>query len=65
MSDRAPDPVSCDEWELDVIRQFSFVDENGEYEHVAQLNCTFDFEHVEELKAAGSGSEWSFRHAGR
>jgi hypothetical protein len=47
-------------FELDMTRQFSFVDAAGEYDHMAQLNCTFDFEPSAELRAAGQDSRWSF-----
>ena len=46
-------------FELDLTRQFSFLDENGEYDHMAQLNCTFLFEPTDELRQAGAGSMWS------
>ena len=44
--------VFREQFELDMTRQFSFVDGDGEYDHMAQLNCTFDFEPVDELRAA-------------
>lgn len=46
-------------FELDLTRQFSFVDASGEYDHMAQLNCTFVFEPTHELREVGSGSVWS------
>jgi hypothetical protein len=30
-------------FELDMTRQFSFSDDDGEYDHMAQLQCTFRF----------------------
>jgi hypothetical protein len=49
----------AEDFELDLTRQFSFVDASGEYDHMAQLNCTFVFEATDELHGAGSGSVWS------
>jgi hypothetical protein len=46
-------------FELDLTRQFSFLDENGEYDHMAQLSCTFLFEPTDDLRSAGAGSAWS------
>jgi len=47
-------------FELDITRQFTFVDADGEYDHMAQLNCTFKFALTDRLAAVGSASEWSF-----
>ncbi len=49
-----------EQFELDMTRQFSFVDEDGEYSHMAQLQCTFCFEPTAELRALGSDDLWSF-----
>jgi hypothetical protein len=43
-----------------MTRQFSFADEDGEYSHMSQLQCTFRFELTAELRALGSGDLWSF-----
>jgi hypothetical protein len=45
---------------LDMTRQFCFEDADGEYDHMSQLNCTFDFEPTEELRAFGAQNLWSF-----
>ena len=47
-------------FDLDMTRQFSFSDADGEYDHMAQLHCTFRFESTEALSAAGMATEWSF-----
>ena len=47
-------------FELDMTRQFSFVDDDGEYDHMAQLSCTFLFPATPELAAIDSENEWSF-----
>jgi hypothetical protein len=47
-------------FELDMTRQFSFYDEDGEYDHMAQLRCTFRFEPTDDLRALGEGNQWSF-----
>ena len=47
-------------FELDMTRQFSFYDEDGEYDHMAQLSCTFRFEPTDDLRALGEGNLWSF-----
>jgi hypothetical protein len=49
-----------DTFQIDMTRQFSFVDADGDYDHMAQLNCTFDFQATQALAAAGTDSEWSF-----
>ncbi len=49
-----------DTFQLDMTRQFSFVDADGDYDHMAQLNCTFYFQPTPALTAAGADSEWSF-----
>lgn len=46
-------------YELDMTRQFSFY-EDGEYDHMAQLQCTFHFEPTAALRAAGEKNLWSF-----
>jgi hypothetical protein len=46
-------------FELDMTRQFIFV-EDGEYDHMAQLSCTFEFDASDSLVAAGAESMWSF-----
>jgi hypothetical protein len=49
------------EWfELDMTRQFSFYDEAGEYDHMAQLACTFRFEPTDLLRELGESNLWSF-----
>jgi hypothetical protein len=49
------------EWfELDMTRQFSFYDEEGEYDHMAQLACTFRFEPTAALRDLGEADLWSF-----
>jgi hypothetical protein len=47
-------------FELDMTRQFSFTDEDGEYSHMAQLHCTFEFEPTDALRALGDANLWSF-----
>jgi hypothetical protein len=47
-------------YELDLTRQFSFSDEDGEYSHMAQLSCTFRFAPTPELQALTAASLWSF-----
>ena len=38
-------------FDLGMTRQFSFSDEDGEYDHMSQLNCTFHFAPTDELRA--------------
>lgn len=45
---------------LDMTRQFTFVDADGEYDHMAQLSCTFRFALTDRLATVGAASEWSF-----
>ena len=47
-------------FELDMTRQFSFVEEDGEYSHMTQLHCTFRYKPEEQLRALGDGNLWSF-----
>lgn len=42
-----------------LTRQFVFYD-GDEYDHMAQLHCTFEYEPTAELQALGSGELWSF-----
>jgi hypothetical protein len=43
------------------LRQFSFYSDNGEYDHMEQLRCTFEFESTVERQALGNGDDWWFR----
>jgi len=45
---------------LDMTRQFMFADEHGEYSHMAQLFCEFQFAVTDELREAGEDNLWSF-----
>jgi hypothetical protein len=47
-------------FELDMTRQFSFTDEDGEYSHMAQLHCAFWYKPTRELRALGEDNLWSF-----
>jgi hypothetical protein len=47
-------------YELDITRQFSFNDEDGEYDHMAQLQCTFELEPTDELRAVADANLWSW-----
>jgi hypothetical protein len=47
-------------FELDMTRQFSFADEDGEYSHMTRLQCTFEFAVTDELRALGEANLWSF-----
>jgi hypothetical protein len=47
-------------FEVDLTRQLAFTDEDGGYDHMAQLNCTFRFELTDALKAVPSADLWSF-----
>jgi hypothetical protein len=47
------------EFVLDMTRQFTFYEEDGEYSHMSQLNCTFTFAAREELLAVESANRWS------
>jgi hypothetical protein len=46
--------------ELDMTRQFSFADDDGEYSHMTQLQCTFQFAVTDELRTLGEDNLWSF-----
>jgi hypothetical protein len=43
-----------------LTRQFAFVDEDGEYSHMAQLHCEFLYIPTPEARAAGERNLWSF-----
>jgi hypothetical protein len=45
-------------FELDFTRQFSFEDDDGEYEGMQQLSCTFRFPPTNELRAIGEWNQW-------
>lgn len=45
---------------LDMTRQLSFYGADGEYDHMAQLSCTFLYEPSEPLRALGNANLWSF-----
>lgn len=47
-------------FELDMTRQFSFSDEDGEYDHMSQLHCTFRFQPTDALRGLGERNLWSF-----
>lgn len=47
-------------YQLDMSRQFSFDDENGEYDHMSQLQCTFEFDPTDELRAVEPATLWSW-----
>lgn len=47
-------------FELDMTRQFIFADESGDYDHMAQLHCSFHFKPSDELRALGEANLWSF-----
>jgi hypothetical protein len=46
---------------LDMTRQFTFADEHGEYSHMTQLFCEFQFAVTDELRALGEDDLWSFQ----
>ncbi|HZS24691.1 MAG TPA: hypothetical protein VFA30_06840 [Gaiellaceae bacterium] len=45
-------------FEIDFTRQFSILTRRGDYDHMEQLHCTFQYEPTEELRALGAGDEW-------
>lgn len=47
-------------FQVDMTRQLTFHDEDGEYNHMRQLHCSFFFPDTEETRAAGSNNHWSF-----
>jgi hypothetical protein len=47
-------------YELDITRQLSFEDEDGEYDHMAQLQCTFAFSPTDALRAIPPANLWSW-----
>jgi hypothetical protein len=47
-------------FELDMTRQLSFTDRDGEYDHMTQLHCSFAFVPTDELRALGADDLWSF-----
>lgn len=44
-------------FEIDFLRQFT-IEDAGEYDHMEQLHCTFEFEPTEALRDLGSGEHW-------
>jgi hypothetical protein len=47
-------------FEHDMTRQFSFSDDDGEYDGMAQLHCSFRYEPIAELRAIEARNLWSF-----
>src|SRR5262249_6468851 len=47
-------------FELDMTRQVSFSDDEGEYDHMAQLQCCFRYEPTPGLRAIKPANLWSF-----
>jgi hypothetical protein len=47
-------------YQVEIARQFSFLDEDGEWTHFAQLHCIFHFAATGELKEVGRGELWSW-----
>ena len=47
-------------FEQGLTRQFAFLDEDGEYSHMAQLHCEFLYAPTPEALAVGERSSWSF-----
>ncbi len=45
-------------FEIDFLRQF-MIEEDGEYDHMEQLHCTFRFSPTEELRSLGAGDLWA------
>jgi hypothetical protein len=43
---------------LDIVRQVSFEDDDGEYDGMAQLQCTFEFEPTELLRSVPAYNHW-------
>jgi hypothetical protein len=48
-------------FEVGFLRQFALYSRRGDYDHMAQLHCTFSFDPTSELRAMGGGDEWSGR----
>jgi hypothetical protein len=46
-----------------LTRQFAFVDEDGEYSHMAQLHCELLYAPMPEAHAVGEANMWSFGRA--
>jgi hypothetical protein len=44
-------------FEIDFLRQF-MIEVDGEYDHMEQLHCTFEFEPTDALRGLGSGEHW-------
>jgi hypothetical protein len=44
-------------FEIDFLRQFA-IEIDGEYDHMEQLHCTFEFEPAEAFRGLGSGEHW-------
>jgi hypothetical protein len=44
-------------FEISFLRQFT-IEDDGEYDHMEQLHCTFEFEPTESLRGLGSGEHW-------
>jgi hypothetical protein len=44
-------------FEIDFLRQFT-IEVDGEYDHMEQLHCTFEFEPTEALRGLGPGEHW-------
>lgn len=46
-------------FQLDMTRQFTFYDEDDEYDHMSQMNCTFEYAVTDDLRALGESNLWS------
>ena len=46
---------------VDLVRQFSVLAEDGEYERMEQVHCSMSFDPLPELRPLGNGTIWSDR----
>lgn len=53
-----------DEFYLDFLRQFEFVDAAGEHHHFEQLHCEFRFVLTDEVRALPELNRWWFTDSG-
>jgi hypothetical protein len=44
---------------VDLVRQFSLIRPDNEYDHMEQVHCSLGFEPVDSLRQLGSGTIWS------
>jgi hypothetical protein len=53
-------PYTDGMFDVDMTRQWTFYDDDGDYGGMTQLHCTFSFPITDETRSIGSHNLWSF-----